>query len=105
MVPVERPVDLYRKPQTHSAINGEVARRVVFGCTTLEYFSKRCWYLIRSSRRDTSEVLEKASPMKAVETAGLKDALRQFTQPQGVGSVLFSEERRKMHRCSTKPRG
>ena len=81
MVPVERPVDLYRKPQTRGFTNGEVARRVVLGWATLGYFSKRCWYLIRSSRRDTSEVLEKASPMKAVETAGLKDALRQFTQP------------------------
>ena len=103
MVSVERPVDLYRKPQAHRSKNGEVARGVVFGCATLRYFSKRCWYLIRSSRRDTSEVLEKASPLKAVGTAGLKDALRQCTQPQGVGSVLFSEERRKMHRCSTKP--
>ena len=49
---------------------------MVFGCATLRYFSKRCWYLIRSSRRDTSEVLEKASASKAIETAGLKDALR-----------------------------
>ena len=44
-----------------------------------------------------------ASPFVAVGTAGLKDALRQFTQPQSVGSVLISEERRKMHWCSTKP--
>ena len=44
-----------------------------------------------------------ASPFVAIGTARLKDALRQLTEPQSVGSVLFSEEWRKMHWCSTKP--
>ena len=66
---------------------------MVFRCATLRYFSKRCWYLIRSSRWDTSKVLEKARSLKAIGTVGLKDALRQCTQPQSVGSVLFSDDR------------
>ena len=41
-------------------------------------------------------------PIIAVGAAGLKNALIQFTHPQCIGSVLVSEEWRKMHWCSTK---
>ena len=42
MVLVERPVDLYRKPQAQGSQNGEVVRGVVFGRATLGYFYKKC---------------------------------------------------------------